>query len=246
MNCLIVRPQEFVGPGAAVLRGERADHVLDLHRLQKGLTVKAAELGGRRGTATVEEVLPGEVRLMLTLNQEPLPRAPVDWIVGISRPPTMKKIAQVAATLGIGDVHLIRTSKTEKSYLQSPVFDAGVLELEAEKGLEQSGDSVLPRFSVHRFFRPFIEETLPLILREKPAARKILADTRAGDARLSQVREYAFLAIGPEAGWDERETLQFRTLGFDVISLGARHMRVETAAVYLTAFIAGGSTEAGI
>ncbi len=236
MNSLIIFPEELKSPVEAVLTGERTLHAVDEHELTVGLTIRAALFGGNRGSATVLECSSKEVRLAVQFTEVPLPRCNQTWIVALSRPQTIKKIVQAAATLGIQALHIVRAAQSVKSYAQSPVLTQEGLRAEVLKGLEQSGDSVAPEISVHALFRPFIEDCLPGLLNDLRNPLCFLAHTRSISSLCGPVQgdQNCVLAIGPESGWSEHEAEQFGLLGFRVISLGARCMRVDTAAIYLS------------
>ncbi|MBN8549723.1 MAG: RsmE family RNA methyltransferase [Deltaproteobacteria bacterium] len=239
MNCLIIREEEVLSSGEACLTGLRRQHVLSAHELAPQLTVRAALLGGKRGSATVLSISDSEVRLALSLHEAPLERNPISWIVAVARPQTTKKVIQLAATLGVSELHLIRTSQVVKSYLQSLVLEPANIEAEILKGLEQSGDSIAPRVHLHKFFRPFMEDVLPALRSAGSGAQGMIADTRAPRSeRMSLPKARSvLLAIGPEAGWSESEVTQFCSQGFAAISLGERFLRVDAACIYATAAI---------
>lgn len=239
MNCLIIRPEELVSSSEACLAGARCEHALVAHELKEGLTVRAAVLDGKRGSAKVISISASKICLSLLLSEDALPRIPIVWIVAVARPQTTKKVLQLAATLGIEELHLIRTSQVVKSYLQSPVLEPQNLETEILKGLEQSGDSRAPRVTLHRFFKPFIQESLPALRASFPQAQCVIADTRAsgGNPCRPKTTQSCILAVGPESGWSEDEVRQFGEQGFTAISLGERFLRVDTACIYATAAI---------
>lgn len=238
MNCLLVLPSELHSATFAVLLGSRAQHAIGLHALAAGLRVRAAVLGGKRGSAVVKSANSERVELELELPLDPFPRRDLRWIVGISRPPTIKKVVQLAAVLGVARLDFLRTSNTEKSYLQSPALTPDNLQAEVLKGLEQSGDSLAPDIEVHRYFKPFIEDRLREVCAD---SWKVIADTRATKpfSALSPSKAAVSLAVGPEAGWSEQEVALFTDAGFEVAHFGERAVRVETAVLYATAFVDG-------
>lgn len=232
MNCLIVLPNEVREGGTAIISGERATLVRGEHELVAGITVTAAVRNGRIGRALVEGVNDDEVRLKLTLDREPPLRMEADLIVAVPRPQTTKKLIHLATTLGVERVHFIRTLNTVKSYLQSSALDEGGIEVEVMKGLAQGVDSVAPQFEVHRSFERFAADVLPEIALRR--ATRVFADTHSTDAISSQIRgagDGVALAIGPEAGWSDKERSAFSAAGFHGVGLGPRMLRVDTATV---------------
>jgi RsmE family RNA methyltransferase len=235
LNFLLIKPEELKNEHRAELLGARAAHVRGAHDLSAGMTVAAVVLGGRRGRAKVVELNGDHAVLELDLEQEPAPRDPLEVIVAVPRPQTIKKVLQIAATTGLGSVHFLKTDLVEKSYLQSKMLRPREIEEELFKGVEQSGDSRLPVIEVHASFTRFVREKLPGLLRSGPVA--LVADTAAQSARIlpeAPAADRSFvLAIGPEAGWTEDERRIFTEHGFAAVSLGSRMLRVDTALALL-------------
>ncbi|NLF24086.1 MAG: RNA methyltransferase [Deltaproteobacteria bacterium] len=241
MNSIIIFPEEFTAQNLAVLRGVRAHYALQVHDLKVGLTVAAAKLGGERGRASVKRADPQEVWLETDLTDAPFPVLPYELIVAVPRPQTVRKVAQIAATLGLSRVHIIRSANVEKSYLSSRALTPENLLAEGLKGLEQSGGSLLPEVMVHRRFRPFLEDYLSPRLGELKPALKVVA-TPGAKCGIDSLKfsgggcsKTALVAIGPESGWNNFEVLSFERLGFKQINLGVRILRVESALIWLIA-----------
>lgn len=205
--------------------------------------VRAAELGGNRGQATVLRASKDEVLLELTLDLPALPRFPAALVVAVSRPQTIKKIIHLATTLGMMELHLLKTANVEKSYLQSKVLENDAIKAEVVLGLEQAVDSIPPAIQIHRNFHAFSTDVLPTILQDVPGQKttRLLAHTSAetGKVFLGQgdLNQKLIVAIGPEAGWSEQEISKFQGLGFELIGLGERILRVEVAAAALLGFL---------
>jgi 16S rRNA (uracil1498-N3)-methyltransferase len=68
--------------------------------------------------------------------------------------------------------------------------------------------------------------SVKLLFWEKEAERT-LNDVRKGEATVGSV----VIAIGPEGGFSEEEANMARHYGFNVVGLGRRILRAETAAV---------------
>lgn len=239
MNCFIIFPEEFISSDHARLAGSRAAHARHAHALAPGIRIRAACYGGKRGYATILNVTETEINVQLELREEPLPRTLQVWIIAVARPQSTKKILHLAACLGVKEVHFVRAEQSVKSYLQSPIFEEQSLQAETLKGLEQSGDSVPPTVQVHSRFLHFAEDSLPSILKHHEAggpALRVLAHTRAQGACPKPLPlQNCVMAIGPEAGWNEFEAQKFQDQAFTPVTLGSRHLRVDTAAVVLSA-----------
>jgi len=244
MNSLIVFKDEFVDDGLVEIRAERAEYVQRAHDLKLGLEVRAAVFYGKRGRALVKALRPNKVTLEISVEQDPLPLNPVHLIVAVPRPQTVKKIVQLAATMGLERVHLIRTEKVVKSYLTSQALEAEQIEYNIVKGLEQSGGSLPPLVALHKRFKPFVEDALAGLLEEQEhVPLKLIAHTDCGEEGLARISlgsmdQPVYLAVGPESGWNEFEVEQFISRGFIPVGLGERTLRVETAVAVLLGQVA--------
>lgn len=241
MNSLIILPEECVDASCAVLSGARAAYAYETHGLRAGQRVKAAVLGGLRGEALARESALGRVVLELSLSIPAREPRPFDLIVGVSRPQTIKKCVQAAVMLGVRSLHFVRSEKGDKSYLQSTALLEENLREESIKALEQVWDSRPPQIVVHKSFRHFCENKIaPLVA--APEVAKIVAhpcgeglhaalevSSHGADSR----RSGAVVAIGPERGWSEAELALLQALGFRVVDLGERVLRVEIAITFL-------------
>jgi RsmE family RNA methyltransferase len=183
----------------------------------------------------VVEATPERVVMALTLSLPSLERVPVDLIVGVPRPQTVKKVIQAAVMLGVRSLHFVRSELGERSYLQSrSLSEEGILE-ESAKALEQIWDSGLPNIEVHRAFSYFMKNKLPLLTKEGGAAC-LLADPSGRELTVSDKPRTCtgqIVAIGPERGWSKGEVELFKDSGFGVVGLGQRVVRVEVAVVFL-------------
>jgi RsmE family RNA methyltransferase len=170
----------------------------------------------------------------------PLPRLPLELIVGLSRPQTLKKVIQFSTELGVRALHLVRCAQSERSYLDSSILTSPELELQTILGREQGIDCCAPEIIVHDRFKPFIEDTLPvreraLVATSGSALCKIIACTRFSkdDLVLPERSSSAVVAVGPELGWNDFERQLFIANGFLPQTLGLRSLRVENALALL-------------
>jgi len=237
MNSLIILAHECVDHKRAVLEGERARYACETHEVKAGVVCRIAVLGGLRGEGLVVEATSLRVVLQLSLSLPALERRPLDLIVGVPRPQTVKKVIQAAAMLGVRSVHFVKSELGEKSYLQSRSLREEELRLEGIKALEQVWDSQLPDVQVHHSFRYFMDTKVPLLV----GSRAVCCLVAHPSGKLLSVQEAAstldehVVAIGPERGWSENEIGTFRERAFDVVSLGCRIVRVEVATTILIA-----------
>lgn len=223
------------------------------HDLKPGLEIAAGVIKGKLGQARVIQADPQKVVLELKLGCPPPERWPLELIVAVPRPQTIKKILQLSALTGVKRLHFVKTDKVVKSYLQSKTLLAENVELELLKGMEQARDSFPPEVCIHMN----VSRLLTAIQSAATSAAAVLsaalqlpallfaADTQASPAgaqlagvALQHPAQPVFLAVGPEAGWTGAELQQLFDFGFQSVSLGARILRVETAAALLLGQVA--------
>jgi 16S rRNA (uracil1498-N3)-methyltransferase len=242
MNLLLLTGEDFISENRALVRGSRCAELQKLHDLKAGVQIKVGVQGGLIGEGTVLSVNGDKLELEVSLHQQPPAKSPIILFVGLSRPQTIKKVIQAAVTLGVEELHFVRSELGEKSYLNAHILRSEELYKEVDLALCQAVDTVPPLIQVHPRFLPAIEDTLPERLRVKgwrsPVA--IVADTRSSTVLTNQLWgaggiNEALLAIGPEPGWSEFEIQRLHAVGFKSISLGARILRVETAVGVLVA-----------
>ena len=243
MNSIVILPDEVRDGTTAILLGSRARYAIDTHGVREGQSIKVAVMDGMRGEGRVLSVAVHEVALALTLTQPALAPIPVSLIVGVSRPQTVKKVIQSAVMFGVSSLHVVRSEKGDKSYLQSRSLDEDQVGEETIKAMEQVWDSRRPEIVVHRSFSHFMKQKLPMIV---DGMRSVAVDGQVaklvahpGGAHLTcddafGVRNAAtIVAIGPERGWSEGEVHAFTEHGFHWVGLGERVLRVELALVSL-------------
>ena len=248
MNSHLLYPEEITNEGLVILSGERARHAReDFHDVVAGVSVPAAICGGNRGRAIYRSIASERVELNFESTAPPLDRTPVKLIVAISRPQTIKKVIQAGVFLGVREIFLVRTDRTEKSYLSSRELRSERIAAEVERALEQACDSISPRIEVGGALndllrsrrgcrRGFFAHTgggFEEVLSEIPATQmnNNEDDDRKNNPSIEPSND-TIIAIGPEKGWSEREIRLFQECYFRPISLGERVLRVD-AAVYV-------------
>ena len=120
----------------------------------------------------------------------------------------------------------------EKSYWHTPLLEEGAIREQILLGLEQAGDTMLPEVTLCRFFKPFVEDTVPGIIGGRTA---LLADPYAADRCPRDITGPLTLAIGPEGGFLPHEVDIFKEAGFLPVTMGSRILKTETAVVALIA-----------
>lgn len=230
MNLILLAPEECDSRGEAILTGRRARHVLTVLRSVPGDRLRVGVVDAEMGWAEVLECEPDRVRLQVDLGEAPPPKLPLSLVLALPRPKMLRRILRTVAELGVAELWLLNTWKVEKSYWQSPLLETDTQRDYLLEGLEQARDTVLPAVHCRRLFKPFVEDELPGLCRNR---RALLAHPGAVAACPRSLREPATLAVGPEGGWTDYEVEALLAAGFESVGLGARILRVETAVTAL-------------
>jgi len=233
MNVVVLQDDDFVGSGSRVrLTGRRAEHIRQVHRVQLDDELRVGRLNGDLGTARITVLTDDAVEMNVTLDCPPPPALPVTLLLALPRPKTLKKVLQAATAMGVKDIVLMKTWRVEKSFWDSPVLQESGLREQMLLGLEQAGDTILPRVTLRRRFKPFVEDELPALIRN---ARGFVAHPVASSPCPRAVGGPVVLAVGPEGGFIPYEIELLAACGFEAVSLGTRRLRVEHAVPALLA-----------
>lgn len=226
MNIIILKESELK-EGRAEVSGRRLKHLKETLKKNDGDELKAGVLGGKLGTAQVEQVGEEKAVLMFTPDNDPPAPLNVRLTIALPRPKVLRRVLYTLTCLGVKDIHIFNSWRVEKSYWSSPLLE-GIDDF-LIPALEQAKDTILPTVTFHRFFTPFIRETLPQI--SKDTLR--LAAHPAGSPLKSRPQEAVTLVIGAEGGFIQKELDTLEETGFSFFSFGERVLNVESAVPYI-------------
>lgn len=231
MNLIIVYEQDFISGNAnrILLTGKRFEHILKVHKAEKGKILKVGLINSAVGTGVVEEINSNSIEMRLTFGSPPPPPTPVTVICALPRPKTVKKVLHIISSMGIKRCLFINSFRVEKSYWQSPVLQRESIESHCVSGLQQAGDTILPVIELKKLFKPFVEDELELLSRDTHTlVAHPYTDTSLSD-HCSDNKKPVTLVIGPEGGFVEYEIELLKHRGFTPVSIGLRTLRVEYA-----------------
>lgn len=235
MNLLLLEPGS-VTEDRAVLRGDQARHVITVLRAGPGAALRIGLLDGPRGTATVRAVGADTVELTCAFEPAPPPRPGLDLLLALPRPKVMKRLWAQLAALGVDRIILTNAARVERNYFDTHVLDPGFYTPLLIEGLQQARDTRLPRVSIHRQFKPLVEDELDG-LSDAPA--RLVADPEAAHGpAFPTPGQRVLLAVGPEGGWVDFERDLLRAHGFQPFHLGPRTLRTDTACIALLSVVA--------
>ena len=226
MNSVILSNFDLVSENKYLLDQAATKHLQEIVNIQVGDTLKVTILNQGLATAKVSGIS-DKVELEIIDNKAGL-SFPIHFIIGASRPPTMKKVLEHGSSLGISSFHIMKGELSEKSYLQSKLYKNDEYKKLTRLGLSQSAVFFKdPNLEVETFYSQL---NLP-----STAQKYILspyADKHIKDISIDISKDSIF-AIGPERGWTEAEVQSFKDKGYQEVKLSPSILRVEIASFAL-------------
>ena len=230
MNMVLLEPHLTASADQWLIDNPRQLKHLQQHlQLSVGDTLK---IGVRNEQRYLTEVLyVSEQRIIVKpIRVEAIPeKLPVHLILALPRPKVLRRIIMDVVTLGVERISLIHSYRVDKSYWQTPFLQQ--LDDYVTLGLEQAGDTIAPEIQLYKRFKPFVEDVLPTwITEEKPA---YVAHPYTESSMPYTLQHGCHLIIGPEGGFIPYEVDLFKKNGCQVMSLGNRILRTETAVSHI-------------
>jgi len=230
LNLILFTDGDRVESNKIALRGRRLQHLRQIHRANSGDILRVGEINGLMGKGEILEINDAFATLSISLDQSPPKKLPLKLVLALPRPKMLRRILRTIAELGVPELHLINSYRVEKSYWQSPALEQDTVRDYLLQGLEQSRDTQVPLVHQHRAFRPFVEDHLPTMIRGRHA---LLAHPGGQSLCPRNIDGNTLLVIGPEGGLIPYELEKIESAGCEIVSLGPRVLRVETAVTSL-------------
>jgi 16S rRNA (uracil1498-N3)-methyltransferase len=225
---------EPIGTDRVALQGSEAHHLLHVLRATPGVHVVLFDGSGWEfdaevmvcGRATAELAVQDRRRVDREL------AFPLTLGVPLPKGDRQRWIVEKAVELGVTRLVPLRTARS----IVAGDRASGKLERYVIEASKQCGRNRLMEIGKETPWEEWLAWPV-----EAPARRWVADPTgreiACADAPSAQP---AFAAIGPEGGLAEEEIAAARTAGWEIISLGARILRIETAAVALAAILGQG------
>jgi 16S rRNA (uracil1498-N3)-methyltransferase len=220
----------------AALDGPEAHHALHVMRARVGDRVTLFDDSGAEFEAEVVAYGRGDVQLRILERREIDRELPFELVVGVSLPKgdRQKWLVEKLTELGVTSLMPL---VTERGVAQPT---AGALDR-----LRRSGIEAAKQCGRNRLMKVAEPQAWPTYLSSESAAgsaRRLVA--HFGGISLAELdRDISKaipteLAIGPEGGFTDEEAAAAVAAGWQIVDLGPRILRVETAAIALAAVVA--------
>ena len=226
--------------GFLSITGKEARHIVTVLRMKKGETLILMDREGQSFEATIEAVHYKEVKVRITKTIPPLPPSPIEMSLAqaIIKSHPMEYLIKKVTELGIGSIHPFYSERTVIKLKPEQLKNKMDRWMEIMKSAcKQCGRVTLPTLNTPLPFEELIntvpnKKTLKVLLWEdedKADLKRLLTSM--------SFEPHVFAIVGPEGGFTSNEINRAREAGFQIISLGNRILRAETAAVSLISII---------
>lgn len=216
MNYLLLNQQGNISDPRQI------SHIKQVLKAQVGDVLKVGIKNGRLGQAYVVGFDDNTIRLGdVVLDTDPPPKA-MTVVLALPRPKVLRRLIMDMTAFGVAHIVLMNSYRTEKSYWQSPMLDK--IDDFIWEGLQQGGDTIAPKVTLAKRFKPFVQDELPYYPAPLLLAHPY-ANTPVGDYHTKPQT----LIIGAEGGFIPYEVDAMVNSGAIAVSLGLRILRTESA-----------------
>jgi|26BtaG_2_1085354.scaffolds.fasta_scaffold07867_2 RsmE family RNA methyltransferase len=256
MNCLLLPQSAFISPANlasarqpteqncatehfAAARINDAQQIAHIHTVlaaKVGDTLKIGRQDGNLGTGIIQRMDTQEIELAeVNLTEPPPAKLELTVVLALPRPKVLRRLIMDMTALGVQHIILINSYRTQKSYWQSPMLAR--LDEFVQEGLQQACDTVAPRITLSKRFKPFVEDELAAVLAGAigvvahpyaPTSLQSFIQSRAADDSVQNPWP-KLLCIGAEGGWIDYEIELLQAHGCQAVSIGPRILRTEAA-----------------
>ena len=215
---------------AITVKDYRARHIIKIIKAQKDDTLITGEINGSQGISRIQQITPNSVTFTDITHTQTNSRPQVDLVMALPRPIMLKRVLAQAATFGINHLSLINSNRVEKSFFSSSTIHPEKIDQYLITGLEQACNTMLPTVSIHKRFRPFIEDKLSIYMQNYACSGLAHPNTSTTIDHIIPPGSpgQILLVIGPEGGWIDYEVERFKDLGITPFTMGKRILRVDS------------------
>jgi 16S rRNA (uracil1498-N3)-methyltransferase len=238
MRRFFVRPED-VGAGILRLRGDEADHLARVLRLEPGAQVIVFDGHGHEYVVLVERLeFDGVVCRILRHTAIQLTQTVAITLgQGLPKADKFAWVIQKTTELGVAEIVPLITDRVIPHFAPGHVLTrVGRWEKLAREACKQSGRATVPHLwaptPLDAFFTSSQNAELKLVLWEGEDKR-LLRPVLTAAERVASVA----VLVGPEGGLTAQEVARGEAHGFVVVGLGKRLLRTETAGVVAVALL---------
>ena len=236
-------PDAFAANGkSGTIAGDEARHLRDVLRLTRGDEVFVFDGQGREYRCAVAEVERASANFKLIEEVEPAsPESPLKLTLAVAllKGEKFELVVQKTTELGVARIVPLKTIRADvrlpdPADAQKRITRWQRIALEAAK---QSGRAFVPQVAAPTEFSLWLQS------RDNNSEQRIMFSERGGAPLLETISDWeakpATMAalVGSEGGWSDEELQQAREIGWQIVTLGGRTLRAETAAIVVTGLL---------
>lgn len=227
--------EEQVNGENAYISGSDVNHIVNVLRMKIGEELLISVKGDWDYLCKIEEIENDRVNLKLleSMEQRELP-IKLTLLQGIPKSDKLEMIIQKAIELGVSEIIPVKTNrvvvKIDEKKTQAKVNRWNAI---AQSAAKQSKRSIIPKVLNPQT----LDNALEIV---KDYGVKLLPYENADGIKKTKdilnsldSKNNIAVFIGPEGGFEEAEVKKSTDLGFEVITLGKRILRTETAGLAL-------------
>ena len=219
----------------AYIKGSDVNHIVNVLRMKPGEELLISVKGEWDYLCKIEEIENDRVNLKVleSIKQRELP-VNITLLQGIPKSDKLEMIIQKAIELGVSEIIPVKTKrvvvKIEEKKQASRVARWNAI---AESAAKQSKRGIIPKVSEPKSIDNALEIVKDFGVKLIPYENADgIEKTRKILNGMDKTKNIAVF-IGPEGGFEEEEVKKINKSGFEVITLGKRILRTETAGLAL-------------
>ena len=225
-------PPGSITPPTLTITGSELTHMTHVMRMREGDAIRVVDGIGNSHDAIITSITRQAASCRITSRTQGLhePSRALTLAAGMLKNPSrFDYLVEKACEIGAMRIVPLLTERTIPRHAKTDRWQKLCI-----AAMKQSGRCVLPRVLEPVTFREFISSPgEPHALKYIPhgqAEVPLTPSRTAGDAP-------AVVCIGPEGGFSDEEVALAQEAGFEPVSLGARRLRTETAALVACAIV---------
>ena len=227
--------EEQINGENAYIEGNDVNHIVNVLRMKPGEELLISVKGDWDYLCKIDDIETERVNLKVleSMEQRELP-VNITLLQGIPKSDKLEMIIQKAVELGVSEIIPVKTKrvvvKIEEKKQASKVNRWNAI---AESAAKQSKRSIIPKVSEPMSIDNALEIVKDFGVKLIPYENADGIDkTRKILDNMDKTKNIAVF-IGPEGGFEESEVERIKNSGFEVITLGKRILRTETAGLAL-------------
>jgi 16S rRNA (uracil1498-N3)-methyltransferase len=237
-------PPAAFAPGeqSAKLGAEETRHLRDVLRLHTGDEIYVFNGAGREFHCAIATVTRDSTELIVIAEVEPArPESPLHLTLAIAllKGEKFDLVIQKATELGVKRIVPLTTERADVRLRDSDDAKKRAVRWQriALEAAKQTGRACVPEVTAPLTFNPLLMMSAADGKKSPAKATGLMFSEREGGSLSESTKSFAgqpteiVALVGPEGGWTDEEIELAREAGWEIVTLGGRTLRAETAAI---------------